>query len=73
MPDEERLDMPGTTRTATLYIRDMPRDVKDHFKAWCAARGISMTAMITELMRDIVKGKVGKESLSAVQRRAAKS
>lgn len=42
-------------RIAALYIRDLPRDVKDQFKAHCARRGTSMTKRIEELMRGAIK------------------
>lgn len=42
-------------RTAVLFIRDLPRDVKDQFKAWCARRGITMTDQITNMMKELIR------------------
>lgn len=42
-------------RTCTIFIRELPRDVKDQFKAWCAVRGVTMTAKIEQLMRSTIK------------------
>lgn len=42
-------------REGVLYIRSIPRDVKDQFKAWCARRGTNMTAKIEDLMRETIK------------------
>lgn len=44
-------------KTATLFLRDLPREVKDAFKAHCARRGKSMTETIVQFMRQTVKGK----------------
>lgn len=44
-----------TANRSTLYIRDMPRDLHDAFKAWCARRGITMTDKIKQLMADTVE------------------
>lgn len=51
-------------RTSTLYIRELPRDLKDHFKAHCTLRGITMTDKIIELMKETIS----KESKLEVQR-----
>lgn len=40
---------------ATIFIRDMPRGVKDQFKAYCARRGLSIKAMILRLMRTCIE------------------
>lgn len=39
----------------TLYLRGISNDVKNHFKAYCAKRGITMTDKIEDLMRQTVK------------------
>jgi hypothetical protein len=41
---------------SVLFIRDLPRTLKNKFKAWCANRGVTMHDKIKELMRDTVKG-----------------
>lgn len=40
---------------ATLYIRDMPRGVKDHFKAYCDRRGKTMREVILAFMRERIQ------------------
>lgn len=40
---------------ATLYVRNVPREVKDHFKAYCAKRGTTMADMLTKLMREAIR------------------
>lgn len=37
-----------------MFIRKLPRDVKDQFKAWCVRRGFSMTEVVTRLMTNVV-------------------
>lgn len=50
------------SKRGTLYIRGLSMSVKDHFKALCARRGVSMTIRIEELIReDIQKDNVLKE------------
>jgi hypothetical protein len=39
---------------ATIFIRYVPREVKDHFKAYCAKRGITMTDKFIQLMRETI-------------------
>jgi len=41
--------------TATLFLRGISMDVKNHFKAYCAKRGKTMTEKIEEMMREAVK------------------
>lgn len=48
-----------TVRKSTLYIRNIPRDVKDAFKSSCAARGLNMTHEIVALMMAYIKTKAG--------------
>jgi len=40
---------------ATVFLRNIPRGVKDQFKAYCARRGITMTDKVVELMREAIK------------------
>lgn len=42
-------------KTASLYLRDMPRNVRDLFKAHCSKRGTSMTAKVVEFMRKCIE------------------
>jgi hypothetical protein len=37
-------------KEATLYLRDIPVDVKLHFKSWCAKRGLTMRQAILDFM-----------------------
>ncbi len=57
-----------TDTKSTLYIRHVPREVKDHFKAYCAKRGITMADMVTEMMRE----KIRKDSELDFTRRSTK-
>lgn len=42
-------------RVHVLYIRRIPRDIKDHFKAACAKRGVTMQKAIERLMKAFIK------------------
>lgn len=42
-------------RIDVLYIRNIPKDVKDRFKAACARRGVSMNKQINRMMVDFIK------------------
>lgn len=57
-----------TGNKTTVYIRHVPREVKDHFKAYCAKRGITMADMITKMMRE----KIQKDSTLDFTRRSTK-
>lgn len=37
---------------AVLFVQRCPREVRDRFKAWCAANGVTMMAAVTELIRE---------------------
>jgi hypothetical protein len=39
----------------TIYITDVPRDLKHHFKAACAKRGKSLKDSFIEHMRAVVR------------------
>ena len=41
-------------RKSVLYIRNLPKDLKDQFKSECALRGRSMNTMIIRLIRNFV-------------------
>lgn len=45
-------------RTGVLFIRRMPDNTKDAFKAWCAKHRVNMTEAIIELMRLTALGEV---------------
>ena len=46
---------PTRRMTCDLLIRKLNTTVKRDFKAWCAKRGISMTAAIQEFMKEAAK------------------
>lgn len=39
----------------TVYLRAVPRHVRDQFKAYCAQRGVSMNAMLVHLMKETIR------------------
>jgi hypothetical protein len=43
------------TRRAALLFRNIPVDLRDQFKAWCARRGITMQDQIARLMLETVR------------------
>ena len=55
----QKADKP-VPREAVIYIRSIPRDVKDQFKAWCAKRGYTMTEMVEHFMRRSVNNTLPK-------------
>lgn len=38
-----------------IFIRGIPDEVKNQFKAYCARRGISMTTWVTKQMREALR------------------
>lgn len=52
MKTKRRLKPPAdfTIHKVTVLLRDIPRDLRDGFKAYCARRGISMKQRLCELM-----------------------
>lgn len=38
-----------------LFLRYIPVDVKLHFKAWCAKRGVTMQEQLVRMMRGVLK------------------
>ena len=48
-------------KNSTLYNRGGPEDTKTQFKVWCARRRVSMTEAISELLKQIVTGKIKPE------------
>lgn len=45
----------GKTRTVGVFLRNLPSDLRDQFKACCARRGRNMTEIVTEFIRTYVK------------------
>lgn len=43
------------SRKTVLYIRNLPQDLKDQFKAACAMRNKSMNSTIVKLIRTFVE------------------
>lgn len=37
-----------------LYIRRIPRELRDAFKAYCYRRGVTMNHMVTTMIREVV-------------------
>lgn len=57
---------PQKTRKArdgmsTLYIREIPTDVKNKFKSWCAMNGMTMTEAIIMVMDDSALQRLSKK------------
>ena len=46
--------MTKTNRTDVLFLRDIPADLKAHFKSACARRGVSMKDSVISHMRRVV-------------------
>ena len=45
-----------------LYLRSIPKDIKDEFKMSCLRRGVTMTQMIIELMLSVIRKDVDQET-----------
>jgi hypothetical protein len=43
-------------RMVSIFIRDIPREVRDSFKALCVIRGITMKQAIVEMMLKALEG-----------------
>ena len=41
---------------ASIFIRDIPREIRDSFKALCVIRGITMRQAIVEMMLEALEG-----------------
>lgn len=50
------IKQPKKDKYSTLYIRDVPDKIKNQFKAWCAANGITMHQQIVDLMKRTIEG-----------------
>lgn len=71
MPRNKKPERPKTRelhkrpgKLSTIYIRGIPRDVKNFFKAWCIKRNITMSEKIEQFMRDTLR----EDNQSEVQR-----
>lgn len=42
-------------KLSTVYIRGIPRDVKNFFKAWCIKRNVTMSQAIEGFMRETLR------------------
>jgi len=49
-----RMNWKPHEKRATLLLRDIPKHLKDQFKAWCAAHSISMTAQLVKMMQELI-------------------
>jgi hypothetical protein len=43
-------------RMVSIFIRDIPREIRDSFKALCVIRGITMKQAIVEMMLETLEG-----------------
>jgi len=43
------------SKMGSLFLRNLPRHIKDSFKASCARRGMTMLDRIIEMMREDIK------------------
>ena len=43
-------------RMASIFIKDIPREIRDSFKALCVIRGITMRQAIVEMMLEALEG-----------------
>ena len=41
-------------KTGVLFLRDIPTELKNHFKSYCAKRGKSMKETVENFMRQCV-------------------
>ena len=49
-------------RMVTRFIRDIPRVIRDNFKALCVIRGITMRQAIVEMMLKALEGSLKSRS-----------
>jgi hypothetical protein len=57
LPDNENCAASAERPVMKMIINNLPRDLHDQFKAWCARRGYSMTGKIRQMMQDCVNEK----------------
>ena len=43
-------------RMVSIFIRDIPREIRDSFKALCVIRGITMKQALIEMMLEALEG-----------------
>ena len=43
-------------RMVSIFIRDIPREIRDSFKALCVIRGITMKQALVEMMLEALEG-----------------
>lgn len=43
------------TRTGSLLLKNINRDIRDQFKAFCAHRGTNMTEVLVSYMQDCIR------------------
>jgi hypothetical protein len=43
-------------RMVSIFIRDIPREIRDNFKALCVIRGITMRQAVVEMMLKALEG-----------------
>ena len=43
-------------KMASIFIRDIPREVRDRFRALCVMRGTTMRQAVVEMMLKALKG-----------------
>lgn len=48
-------EAPRKPKEGSLFLRNIPRQIKDRFKAYCAKRGSDMTDTVVEFMRRCIE------------------
>jgi hypothetical protein len=43
-------------RMVSIFIRDIPREIRDSFKALCVIRGITMKQALVQMMLEALEG-----------------
>ena len=46
----------NTDGMVSIFVRDIPREVRDRFKALCVLRGTTMRQALVEMMLDALEG-----------------
>ncbi len=62
--------MTPPARTTTLHTRNVPVDLKAHFKAYCARRDYTMEDAVIELLKKAVQNDMKLPGASKAIRRA---
>lgn len=55
MIDRRELDHLSKDQRVSLFLRPIPRTLRDQFKAYCARRGMSMIRRLMEHMKDDIR------------------